>query len=426
MSPAAVVLLACAALAACGGAAPAGPRNLILISIDTLRADRLGCMGYERDTSPALDRLAADGIAFRAVTESSWTLPAHVTLLSGVAPAAHGVVKPALRIRDDTQLLAERLRAAGFRTIGLTGGVFVSRRHGFERGFDVFEDETKPGLESTLAKARTFLERFDGERTFLFLHTYDVHCPYDPSAEFAQRFASPDAEFIETAGRCGNPDFNALALTAGQARHLSDRYDASIREADAQLGEFFDWLRDRGAFADTLVIVTSDHGESFLEHGQIGHERTVYREVLEVPLLVSGAGVEARGMAGRARLADVVPTALALLGVAGDGFDGDALLEAPRGNQAPPFYSEASWPVELRALTTDTHRLILDLASGRVELFAGDGLDVNDISASDVARARELEAELRDYLAAHPTRSAPTITPLTEDERDELRALGYL
>jgi hypothetical protein len=182
-------VLGLVALLALGGGCTGGrepqdaavPKNLILISIDTLRADRLGAYGYDRPTSPAMDALALRGVRLEtAIAESCWTLPSHVTLLSGLPPALHDVTVPTRKVSADVPLLAEVLRENGFRTIGLTAGRFLAKRFGFDRGFEHFDDDGL-SFQRALAEAGNRIAGMDSaERFFVFIHTYDIHCPYDP------------------------------------------------------------------------------------------------------------------------------------------------------------------------------------------------------------------------------------------------------
>ena len=315
-----VAWLVAGLLAACSGCAGSGdgaprptgpPRHLVLVSLDTLRADRLGCYGYERDTSPTLDRLASEGARFaHAISETSWTLPAHATLFTALAPRAHGVVLPELALGDDVPVLAEVLREEGFRTFAGTEGAYVSRRYGFARGFERWDDE-QTSFAQTLEDARRFLALLDeGERAFLFLHTYAIHCPYDPPERYTRMFRSAGAEPLEVAGRCGNPDFNRLDLSPAQFAFLSDQYDAGIRAADEALSAFVDWLDATERADEVLWIVTSDHGEELGERGQVGHERSLHDELLRVPLIVRGPGVAPAVRDVPVGLADVAPLAL--------------------------------------------------------------------------------------------------------------------
>jgi arylsulfatase A-like enzyme len=279
-----LVALPALALLSCTNAPGRGRYNLVIVSIDTLRADRVGAYGYERETTPRLDAFAARGALFEhVVAECSSTQPSHLTMLSGLYPSTHGVVQPSLLPGPHTRLLAQMLREAGYRTLGMTDGGYVDAQRGFSRGFEVFDDREK-GLAAALGASLEAMAGYgEGERFFHFLHTYDVHCPYDPDPAFARMFRSADSQFVQTTGRCGNPDYNAMRLSSGQVELLSNRYDASIREADASLGAYLAELESRGRLQNTIVVVTSDHGEEFNEHGQIGHERSLYRELLLVP-----------------------------------------------------------------------------------------------------------------------------------------------
>ena len=427
-----LLLLLVLGSAACSSRDPDGPaRHLMLISLDTLRADRLSCYGYGRATSPAIDALAREGARFeQVVTETTWTLPAHLTLFTGLAPESHGVVRPDLRMAEEIPVLAEILRAAGFRTFAGTGGGFVARSFGFARGFERFDDR-QTDLAETLRDAKGFLNalRHD-ERAFVFVHTMDVHCPYEPAQEFADLFRSPEAAFVATDGRCGNPDFNSAALTPGQVLHLSDRYDASIREADAALGEFLGWLSSRDLRERSLVVVTSDHGEEFAEHGRIGHEGSVYAELLRVPLILAGPGIAPSVIDEPIGLKDVAPTLLDLLGVApAAGMDGSSYASRAtagvRGEPAPRF-SSVEWKVRLRSVVAHGYHLVLDEESGEALLYsAEDRLETRDLSTQMPERAAALRALVEAHFAGTSRHAVRQREELDEDELARLRALGY-
>ncbi len=412
-------------ISACG--ADALPRNVILISIDTLRADRLGTYGYERDTSPSLDAFARRGaVVERVVSETSWTLPAHVTMLTGLGPATHGVVGPIKRIADETPLLGEVLREAGARTIGLTEGGYMAANFGFDRGFDLFDD-APVGLRKNLERTREFIEeRTSDEPYFAFVQTYHVHCPYHPAASMARYFRSPDAEFIETERRC-DLYFNRLDLTPGQVRYLSDQYDRTIREMDTMLGSFFDWLDARQELEDTVVVITSDHGEAFGEHGEIGHSWSVDREVLLIPLVIVGAGIGANRLPGPVGLADLVPTLTDLLGLPPiAGVEGRSLAPHLRGepSQVPlpeERFSEITWKGSLYSVMTDDHQLILDVEKGDTRLISlGE-----DSQVPPEVRAR-LESLVEDYRKRRRVTDTPALDEVSPVIRERLRALGYL
>jgi arylsulfatase A-like enzyme len=422
---------------------PAGRYNMILISIDTLRADRVGAYGYARETTPRLDALAGRGVVFEnVIAECSWTLPSHVTMLTGLAPSTHGTVLPNLRVADDVRLVSQIVREHGYRTLGLTGGGYVGAHHGFDRGFETFDD-TDRTLAETLQRATAALDAYGPrERFFFFLHTYDVHCPYTPSPRFAELFGDdPGAEFIETRGRCGNPHFNSMRLSDGQVRFISNHYDASVREADDALGKFFAALDERGLFERTVVIVTSDHGEEFREHGQIGHERTLYRESLMVPLVIHAPSLRPRRVAEPVGLIDLAPTLLDLAGIPAPAeMEGRSLLPLVRGEKGPdgvpageafaraPRFSELDRHVPLRSVTAQELHLIVNRKTGRLELFdfRADPMEQVNLAAADSSRARSLAALVADHERGRARRQPPAIWDLSPEDIQRLRSLGYV
>jgi arylsulfatase A-like enzyme len=431
------------ALAACSAGdveREAAPRNLILISLDTLRADRLGAYGYERDTSPALDALAARGARFETViAESNWTLPSHVTLMSGLPPQIHGVVIPNQAPSADVPLLAEVLRARGFRTLGLTAGRFLTRRYGFDRGFEEFDDADL-SFAKALAIARQRLVEFDADdRFFVFIHSYDVHCPYDPPEAYARRFQTrPKSDHVPTRGRCGNPHFNRMALTPGQARFLSDRYDAGIRHADDLLAQFLADIGRRGRLDDTLVVVVSDHGEEFMEHGKVGHRGTLYMQSLRVPWLMAGPGVPEVVIDEPVGLADVMPTLLELLGVPAPPMRGASKRALLRGERASDpqrlVFSQNDWGLRLYSAVVGDRQIIVDDIRGKARFFdwradpdeqvdlAGAKLDAERNRVLWLSARDEFQRRKRDRGRLEPE----SLGDASAEEREQLEALGYV
>ena len=427
------------ALAACSDG-DVVPRNLILISLDTLRADRVGAYGYDRDTSPALDALAARGARFETViAESSWTLPSHVTLMSGLPPQIHGVVIPNQAPSAEVPLLAEVLRARGFRTLGLTAGRFLNRRYGFDRGFEEFDDADL-SIAKSLAIARKRLAEFDaGDRFFLFIHSYDVHCPYHPPKAYARRFDTrPKADHVPTQGRCGNPHFNRMALTPGQARFLSDRYDAGIRCVDDLIAQFLEDLDRRGQLDDTLVVVVSDHGEEFMEHGKVGHRGTLYMQSLRVPWLMAGPGVPEVVVDEPVGLADVMPTLLELLGVPAPPMRGESKRSLLRGERAPDLerlvFSQNDRGLRLYSAVVGDRQVIVDNIRGKVRIFdwRADPEEQVDRVRKEGEAERNLalrHAARNEFLSreSDPGRLAPELlSDANSEQREQFEAIGYI
>ncbi len=304
------------------GFEPRPTRGYVLVSLDTLRADHLSAYGYGRETSPFLARLAGRSTLFeRVLAPYPATLVSHMSLFTGLYPQQHGVYPPNGVLAAEVPTLPERFRAAGFRTAGFTEGGFVAGGYGFARGFEVFADPPyadDADIEETFGRGLDFLRALaPGERFFLFLHSYSIHDPYAPPEPARGRFAPRDPAAAERSRGESLRDFNAgrLALDEGSAEDFARLYDGSILYVDGVLAAFFAELERLGLAADTTVVLTSDHGEEFLEHRRLGHTQ-LYPESLFVPLLVihpeQRAGLRLPGLA---RLIDLAPTLYELAGI---------------------------------------------------------------------------------------------------------------
>lgn len=441
-----------ALLAACGGGeqtpgsrtageseAPGATRGYIVISLDTLRADHLGCYGYPRPSSPFLDSLAGRATLFEeAYAQYPSTLVSHMSMFTGLHPREHGVIDSHAALSPAVEMFPEVFQRAGFRTAAFTEGGFVSGRYGFRRGFDEFvarnRDRNRP-LEGTFRRGVRFLESLrGGDRFLLFLHTYAIHTPYDAPERFRREFwpGPPPPGAIAPTG----PAFTRHNATGGRLSEpviawLAAHYDAGIRETDEVLRRFFADLERLGLAEAATVVITSDHGEELQDHGLLNHTQ-LYREVMRVPLLVLHPERRtAVRHGGVVQLVDLAPTlyqlarlqptgrlsgiSLArLLGSADPSAPGDAWMEGPPG----------------RALYRGHHRdlrslLLLDRRK-RVELYEvdADAAQIHDRSDSDPAAARELLSAL---LAFDPKPvAAPSEPPLEPELAERLRALGYL
>ncbi|MBI5364924.1 MAG: sulfatase [Planctomycetes bacterium] len=363
-----LVSLAAALLFATCGREPTRRPNVLLVSIDTLRADHLGCYGYPRDTSPNLDRFASEGVLFeRAVSTTSWTLPAHISMLTGLPVSVHGVCDDRLWSRTSPighrippplrgTFLSESLKAAGYATAGFFTFDFLDGVYGFGRGFDRWErvgaepfsdpvlreellalraagdlhaieelleqhseraSDPQHTTPETLERATAWMEEQRRDRPaqpfFLFLHLFDVHDPYDPPPEFdrfgPRDYAGPVDGHVE---HSKDEELFAGLSPTDIARQVA-LYDGGIAYVDAQLGRLFEWLREKELEEDTLVIVTADHGEEFFEHGRQAHHRQLYMESIQVPLILRWPGHLPAGsrIGGTAGIIDIPPTILA-------------------------------------------------------------------------------------------------------------------
>jgi arylsulfatase A-like enzyme len=308
------------ALFACVPRPPAPPPDILLISIDTLRRDHLSAYGYQRETSPRIDALAADGALFlNAVSTSNWTLPAHMSLMTGLPPSLHGVEDDGSRLPDTTLTLAQALRRAGYATGGVTSHLYVAEQFGFARGFDHFETRVDQRAESATDSAIRWLESVGKGPVFLFVHYFDPHTDYDPPEPFASRFGPADRALgdIDRLKYHWNPQ---EPFPADRIPELLRLYDGEIAYTDHHVGRLADWLAERGRLDDTIVAIVSDHGEDFGEHGTFGHGMHLHGEVTRVPLILR---YPPRVAAGERRdlavLYDLPATLLRLAGLAVPG-----------------------------------------------------------------------------------------------------------
>jgi len=323
-----------------------GRPNVVLVSLDTLRADHVGAYGYGRETTPNLDALAAESAVFQNVfAPSSWTLPSHVSMLTGLECQRHGVYYEDDRMDPAQPTLAALLKERGYTCGAVTGGAFVDPSYGFFMGFDGYSighgEFADPRLAAHAAEeAERWLEANADKPFFLFLHTYQIHYPYRSPEEYARMFAGPNParlawDFQDDHG--GWPNV-FRPLPEAERRNIVDLYDGEIRFTDEALtGPLIEKLRALGIYDRTLLIVTSDHGEEFFEHGGWVHTWSLYNASLKVPLVVKfpRGKFASRKVADAVRLTDIVPTVLDVLGIAPpeEAFDGRSLVPLLTGRE---------------------------------------------------------------------------------------------
>lgn len=433
-----------------GGPPGADRLNVLLISLDTLRADGLGLYGNPSATSPALDAFGASAVVFeKVIAPASWTLPSHMTMLTGRHPTAHGVHDQENALRPEIPLLAEMLADRGYRTFAMTGGGYVERRR-FERGFDVFRTSREP-FASVLETARRWIhgpaspsgEDARPERPwFAFLHTYDIHCPYSPPEPYRSMFVEGGGEPLDPP-MLGSHEMALCQLykhlDERQVRYMRGLYDGDVRWVDDALGPFLEELRTSGLRERTVIVVTSDHGEEFFEHGGTAHGRTLFREQLLVPLIVAAPEARPGRVGGLVGLEDIVPTILDLSGnPVPDGLDGRSLAPWVRGAPgAPPRDARVSTlrkhrqgeSFELSSWFDETRHLIDDRGNDRRLLFdsAEDRKESKDLAAAEPATVSGLLARLRAFEERHSAGAAAPdrAQAPSEEERERLRSLGY-
>jgi arylsulfatase A-like enzyme len=425
------------------------PRNVVLVSIDSLRADHLGSYGYDRPTSPRLDQLAAEGVRFSAAYATSpWTLPSHASMLTGRYPLSHGAVVFNRRLSPSTPTLATVLGRAGYMTGGFVSFEFLRRGYGFHIGFDYFDDFTTAGDAKVQEHHRTtgpllnaqiipWIEANADRRFFLFVHYFDVHYNYDPpppyDTMFDQDYVGPDLRRFSR-----NPAIHP-AMPKRHLEHLIALYDGEIRLTDGVVGEVIETLDRLGIGPQTLVVVTADHGDEFFEHGYRGHGTTLYDEVMRIPLLMRWPDGLAAGRVvdTPVSLADLAPTMYELCGVVPpDGIEGQSLVSLLLGQHMPsrPIYGHLyapKRPIILAMVRHEHEKYVQDLHAPQAALY-----DLAVDPGEQRSRFHErrghaltgpLLAWLRQQWQAHRTLPVAERKGNTDDDHIErLRALGYV
>ena len=415
------------------GALSAGCRarsrpDVLLITLDTTRADHLGAYGYPQPTTPVLDALAAESVLFtQAYTTNPITLPAHSSLFTGTYPMFHGVRDNGTYVlRDDVTTLAEVLSAQGYDTAAFVASFVVDSRFGLGQGFGLYDDDvgaewSRDELEARTPHAFGFAERKANLVTaaanrwigrprkrpyFAWLHYFDPHQPVTPPEPHRSRF--------------------------------SDGYDAEIAFADEQIGPVLAALEQRGSYDDTLIVVVGDHGEGLLEHSELSHALLIFDSTMRIPLIVKPPGLAARGrrVAAVSSIVDVMPTILSVLGIAVPGdVQGKSLLPLMQGGPADarrPVYMESMLPRlacgwgELRGIRVGGEKLIWG-PKPRLYRVADDPGEVYDLAAREPETVARLEKELRGALRtwSRPP-SASSLAAPDAETLQRLAALGYV
>jgi len=431
---------------------------VILISIDSLRGDRLGCYGYPRPVSPAIDRLAREGALFAdVISQSSWTLPAHVSLFTSRYAYRHGVVSAERRADSSIVRLAEAFRAGGYTTAAVVSGPYLRREFGFDEGFDHFDEsaaekrnrDSHTGVTGpkTNRAVLSFLASNPRAPFFLFIHYWDVHYDYAPPAPYAQVFGHDSLAARSFADFARDASINS-SLGAVDRAQLAALYDGEVRYTDRLIEDVLAAFRAGGALDRAIVAITSDHGDEFFEHGWKGHQNTLYDEVIRIPLIFwrSGGVLGGRVVDEPAELIGVYPTLLEAAGIDGGdaSIDGRSHAGALRGeartSREPPRPRMSETETKGRAATRGPRHPLeaIELAgrklhlwrnaAGRRELYdlRSDPGERRDLCASEPEGARALESilarRMRDAGAA-PAAGSAAIDPETEEE---LRSLGYI
>ena len=432
---------------------PARP-DIVLITIDTLRADRLSAYGYDRETSPFLDELAASGVRFAATySPSSWTVPSMASLFTSLEPDHHGVQRGIVKkekirgqeiLADDFTLLAEVLQQAGYRTFGVSANLHLAKRFGFAQGFDHYRNlgfANADRIAPVLEEWRDMLVS-GPDPYFLWIHYLDPHDPYYPREPWFENpvpaLAGEVSEqnpvqidrlyWLNSAdGRRRNPRRLKKELRIAEAA-----YDAEISYTDDQIRQA---LAALDPASEAFVVVTADHGEAFYEHEHLGHGQDLHEEQVRVPLILRFPGALHRGRVVEkpVSLVDVMPTILDFLAIEPPGdSQGRSLLPLITGSTSPlppVFLAVSRAEPGIRGIRQGDWkylRTLGDPAGDRLFDLRSDPGERRNLAGEYPEVAEDLARRLDRFLAAAPTEMRPELEEVNEETLDELRALGYV
>ncbi|TRZ89051.1 tetratricopeptide repeat protein, partial [bacterium] len=394
--------------------------NILMITLDTTRADHLGCYGYKPAKTPNLDRLAREGIRFaRAYCPAPLTLPSHASIMTGLYPVTHGVRNNGHELPSGIRTLSEILKGRGYSTAAFVSSFSVDSRFGLDRGFDVYDDtfrsespfktqNAERRAEETFAVFSRWLENNGKNRFFGWVHYFDPHLPYDPPAPYKEEFD-------------GNP------------------YDGEIAYMDRYVGAVLEGLKEQGVLERTIIVIAGDHGEGLGDKVETGHGIFLYEETLRVPLILYNPAVFPRSQVieSQVRLIDIAPTILDILGLKNEaaGMTGQSLVACLRGKSGKDLDSlvETCYPrenfgwSELVGLVSGRWKYI---QSPRPELYdvKNDPGEREDLSVSSAGKAVEMKKKLEQELlgSSAGSKSAGEPTGVRPEDQERLRSLGYV
>jgi arylsulfatase A-like enzyme len=448
-----LAILVLASAAACSGApeeAPTADRpNVLLIVVDTLRADKLGCFGSDLAATPRIDALAAESVRFEnAYSHAPWTLPSFASLLTSLYPPQHGAggfIQNFSKLADDRQTIGESFGAAGYETASVVNVDFLTAAFGLTQGFDHVDFEVYPDnvrvrtATRTTDAALTWLGTRRARPFFLLVHYFDPHMIYSPPREFRAEFAAPEDRdaggwIFGTRAQIVAQHEGRVRFDEATVRRAERLYDGEVAYTDHEVGRLLDALDGLGLREETIVVFTADHGEEFWDHGGIAHGHTIYEEQVHVPLLFSWPGRIAPGTVQAAvGHVDVAPTLCDLAGIETDPrFAGKSLAGGLAGQamaDRPVLQMGNFWGPPIVGWRRDGHKLIV-WPDERLELFdlRTDPGETDNLDSREPERVAALLEELRFTLRGlgGEDRDDGTAPELTPEQIERLRSLGYV
>ena len=468
-----------------GASEQAARPNIILLVLDCARAQSLSCYGYPRETTPNIDRLAEDGVVYEnAFSPANWTIPSHASMFTGTYPSEHRVSGRGLRLDRQFITLAQVLKAQGYETVGFTANSLVSRITDLDRGFDRIRDVTwlldrpNPSLVTTIIDrlyAKLTWRRYDygarrvnrlirgwlsrreasGPPFFLFVNYLETHLKYDPPGKFKLLF-QPQGVTHRRIRRVPQRPWDymsgALEVSEEDFKILTALYDAELRYADYRVGQLVEFLQARSLMDNTVLVVTSDHGENVGDHGLMDHQFSVYNSLIHVPLIVRypEAFPPGQRITEIVQTLDIFPTLMDLLGIddedAWNQVQGWSILPN-RVRQRPQFavsedLAPQMWLLntvqganerglqhdrQLRAYITLAHKYIW-ASNGQEELYdwTVDPGEMNNLINDEPGIAGALRSRLDEWVSAHGSASEQPTGEIDDAVMERLKGLGYI
>jgi len=424
-------------------------RKVILIVLDTVRADRLGCYGNALGLTPNIDEFARGAVRFeQAFAHAPWTLPSIASLLTSQHPRQHGAggqLPQFQMLPPEAVTLGEVFQRAGVATHAIVNVLFLTERLGMTQGFDTVDADAPATnvkvrrAEPTTDAALAWLEQHGDGPFLLMVHYFDAHLVYDPPAVFRERFA--DERDRDSTGYLFGTirEMNALRagrlrLDRGRVERLKKLYNGEVAYVDAEVGRLLEGISQQGLDDETVVVITADHGEEFFEHGGFEHGHTHFDELLHVPLLMRAPNVKTRAtVSTTVRQIDVAPTLCELTGVEADpDFVGQSLMPLMQGREEDdrPVLSEGNfWGWRREAWREGGMKLIRSFAPAEVQLFdvRNDPGELIDLAERAPEQRDRMVEEVKLVIRAMATEAVTSKSPvLTQEEIEHLASLGYL
>ncbi len=432
---------------------PPGP-NILLIVIDCLRPDHLGCYGYGRNTSPAIDSLAARGALFKnAYSNAPWTKPSVATIFTSLYPNDHNVVNSSSAMPDGILTMAEILKNSGYNTFFFNGGnAFLKKKFNFDQGFETctFRDHKTTNADAITDDFLAYIQSLNKKNFFAYLHYMDAHAPYTKN-DFNYLFTRTINNRFQPGDRNGGLKYAKVLtlqnrLSDADKRYIVSLYDGQIRFIDENINRIFKFLKQSNLLKNTVIIITSDHGEEFWEHDNFEHGHSLYNELLKVPLIIFGSKIQQGVITDNVRLIDLLPTVMQICNIKSSmNFRGLNFMELLNGKRSaeslPVFASGTLYGAEKYCLIKGGDKIIqntnnmdnkwnlIGYASPyRLELYnlQTDPLEKNNLG-ENYKKTAELQKELDAFKNTNPLFQKDTSCVVIDgDIKEKLGALGYV